>query len=159
MLKLPSRLRLDNAPEEWAGAAPVRQEGAPHTALDWEVFAPGLGETLRWVHERYGPLPLHVTENGAAFDDPEPGLDGAIDDAPRLAYLRDHLRQVRGAIAEGVDVRGYFVWSLLDNFEWAHGFSKRFGIVAVDYATGRRTPKRSAEWYAELICGGGAALG
>jgi beta-glucosidase len=147
------------AAAEWAGAAPVPQPDAVHTELDWEVYPPGLHETLGWVRERYGPLPLYVTENGAAFYDPPSPVEGVVEDPLRVAYLRDHLREVRRAIADGVDVRGYFAWSLLDNFEWSHGTSKRFGLVHVDYATQRRTPKRSAEWYAAVIGSGGASLG
>ena len=147
------------APGEWADAAPVPQPDAVHTELDWEVYPPGLHETLLWVRERYGALPLHVTENGAAFYDPPSPIEGVVEDPLRVAYLRDHLREVRRAIADGADVRGYFAWSLLDNFEWAHGTTKRFGIVHVDYATQQRTPKRSAEWYAEVIRTGGASLG
>jgi beta-glucosidase len=141
------------------GAAPVRQRLATHTETDWEVYPAGLTETLRQVRERYGPLPLYVTENGAAFYDPPSPLDGRVDDPLRVAYLRDHLRAVGEALAAGVDVRGYFAWSLLDNFEWAHGFSKRFGLVHVDYATQRRTVKASGRFYAEVARSGGAALG
>ena len=147
------------APGEWADAAPVPQPDAVHTELDWEVYPPGLHETLLWVRERYGALPLHVTENGAAFYDPPSPIEGVVEDPLRVAYLRDHLREVRRAIADGADVRGYFAWSLLDNFEWAHGTTKRFGIVHVEYPTQRRTPKRSAEWYAEVIRTRGASLG
>ncbi|MDL2717048.1 MAG: GH1 family beta-glucosidase [Acidobacteriota bacterium] len=139
-------------------AARVRQGGSLHTEMDWEVYAPGLLDTLTWVKSRYGDIPLYVTENGAAFPDPpEAGPDG-IADPLRVAYLRDHLRATREAIARGVDVRGYFAWSLLDNFEWSHGFSKRFGIVHVDFATQRRTPKASARFFADVIRSAGAVL-
>jgi beta-glucosidase len=90
-----------------------------------------------------------VTENGAAYDDVV-GPDGRIDDLDRLAFLDQHLRAVHAAVEAGADVRGYFAWSLLDNFEWAEGYAKRFGLVHVDYATQRRTPKASAHWYAEV---------
>jgi beta-glucosidase len=152
-------------PAAWAGAAPVRQEGRLHTELGWEVYPEGLEETLRRVTERYPPVPLYVTENGAAFADPEPapsagvGPGAEIDDPLRVAYLRDHLRALARAIAAGADVRGYFVWSLLDNFEWAHGYSMRFGIVHVDFATQERTPKASARFYAEVIRSHGAVVG
>jgi beta-glucosidase len=136
----------------------ARQDGALHTEMDWEVYAPGLLDTLTWVKSRYGNIPLYVTENGAAFSDPpEAGPDG-IADPLRVAYLRDHLRATREAIARGVDVRGYFAWSLLDNFEWSHGFSKRFGVVHVDFATQRRTPKASARFFTDVIRSAGAAL-
>ena len=163
-----SRSVVRHDPAAWAGAAPVAQEGALHTELGWEVYPDGLEETLRRVAADYPALPLYVTENGAAFADPEtaasagvgPGVGpGAeIDDPLRVAYLRDHLRALARAIDAGADVRGYFVWSLLDNFEWAHGYAKRFGIVHVDYATQQRTPKASARYYAEVIRSDGAAL-
>jgi beta-glucosidase len=106
---------------------------------------------LQWVQSRYGPLPLYVTENGAAFYDAPKATDGRVEDPLRVRYLHDHLRAVRAAIAVGVDVRGYFAWSLLDNYEWSLGFSKRFGIVHVDYDTLVRTPKDSAHFYREVI--------
>jgi beta-glucosidase len=93
-----------------------------------------------------------VTENGAAYDDAV-GPDGAVHDPDRVSYLDGHLRAVRAAIDAGVDVRGYYCWSLLDNFEWAEGFSKRFGLVHVDFGTLARTPKDSYGWYRELIAG------
>ena len=108
--------------------------------------------------DRYGPIPLYVTENGAAFDDPPSAVGGRIDDPQRVAYLAGHLRALSRAIADGVDVRGYFAWSLLDNFEWAHGFAKRFGLLHVDYATLARTPKASALFYADVIRSRGAVL-
>jgi beta-glucosidase len=146
-------------PGAFTGTSRVRQDGALHTEMDWEVYAPGLLDVLTWVKSRYGDVPLYVTENGAAFPDPpEAGPDGVADPL-RVAYLRDHLRATREAIARGVDVRGYFAWSLLDNFEWSHGFSKRFGIVHVDFATQRRTPKASAHFFAEVIRSAGATLG
>jgi beta-glucosidase len=139
-------------------AAPVRQDGATYTETGWEVYARGLEETLSWVKQRYGDLPLYVTENGAAFPDPPQSPAGGLDDALRVAYLREHLRALRHAIAAGCDVRGYFVWSLLDNLEWALGFSKRFGIVHVDFASQRRTPKRSARYYADVIASNGKGI-
>jgi beta-glucosidase len=125
--------------------------------MDWEVYPAGLEETLRWVVDRYGNLPLYVTENGAAFYDPPP-RDGTVDDPLRTAYLREHLRALSRALAAGVDMRGYFVWSLLDNLEWSHGFSKRFGIVHVDFATQQRTPKASARFYSEVARSGSPSL-
>ena len=139
-------------------ASRVRQDGAPHTDIGWEVFPQGLFDCLTWVKGRYGDLPLYVTENGAAYPDP-PAAAGVIDDPLRVDYLREHLRAAHRAIAAGVDLRGYHVWSLLDNFEWNHGFSKRFGIVHVDYATQRRTVKASGRFVAEVIASHGACLG
>lgn len=140
-------------------AAAVRQDGARYTETDWEVVPAGLTETLLRLHRDSGGLPLYVTENGAAFADPPPA-DGRLADPLRTDYLRAHVRAVHDAIAAGADVRGYFAWSLFDNLEWAHGFSKRFGLVHVDLATQRRTPKDSAHWYAALIASDGrAALG
>ena len=140
-------------------AAAVRQEGATYTETGWELHPPSLTEALLWLHNRYGGLPLYVTENGAAFYDPPSAIDGRIDDPLRLHYLQTHLRAVRESIAQGADVRGYCAWSLLDNLEWAHGFSKRFGLVHVDFKTLRRTPKASAQYYAEVIASNGATLG
>ena len=137
-------------------AAPVRQPRATYTETNWEVYPQGLTDTLLWVKERYGNLPLYVTENGAAFFDPPTAEDGRIDDPLRVSYLRHHIAAVRSAIAQGADVRGYFVWSLLDNFEWALGYSKRFGIVHVDYATQQRTLKASARYYSSVIASHGA---
>ena len=128
-----------------------------HTELDWEVYPQGLTDTLVWVKQRYGDIPLYITENGAAFADP-PRAEELRADTLRIDYLRRHLLAARAAIAAGVDLRGYFVWSLLDNFEWSHGYSKRFGIVHVDYATQVRTAKASAAFYAEVIRSNGATL-
>lgn len=132
-------------------AASVRQPRATYTMTDWEVFPPGLTDTLLWVKQRYGDLPLYVTENGAAFYDPPVASNGKVDDPLRIDYLRGHILAARSAIERGVNLRGYFVWSLLDNFEWAHGYSKRFGLIHVDYETQKRTPKASARFYSEVI--------
>jgi len=131
---------------------PQVAEGAaslPVTAMGWEIYPPGLRQMLCWARERYSPRVVYVTENGAAFDE-EPEESGRVEDGNRRAYLRDYLVEAHGAIAAGVPLRGYFVWSLLDNFEWAWGFSKRFGIVRVDYETQQRTVKQSGEWYARV---------
>ncbi|MDQ5872678.1 MAG: GH1 family beta-glucosidase, partial [Acidobacteriota bacterium] len=127
-------------------ASGVSQKRSIHTETGWEVFPPGLTDTLLWVRRRYGNLPLYVTENGAAFHDP-PRAAGRLEDPLRVSYLQEHLRAAHEAIRRGVDLRGYFAWSFLDNFEWSHGYSKRFGIVHVDYATQKRTPKASARFY------------
>ena len=110
------------------------------------------------MKENYGGLPLYITENGAAFYDP-PTAHGEVADPLRVDYLRTHLQAAREAIDRGVDLRGYFVWSLLDNLEWSLGFSKRFGIVHVDFETLKRTPKASARLYAEVIRTNGGNLG
>jgi beta-glucosidase len=139
-------------------AAPVVQKRATRTETGWEVFPAGLTRVLTWVKERYGNPPVYVTENGAAFFDP-PSLDGdRVADPLRVDYLRKHLTAVHAAIEAGADVRGYFVWSLLDNFEWSAGYSKRFGIVHVDFETQTRTPKDSAAFYSDVIASNGRAL-
>ena len=140
------------------GARRVHQKRHTHTQTKWEVYPDGLTDTLMAVKARYGDIPLYVTENGAAFYDPPTADADTLDDPLRVAYLREHLRAARKALEKGVDLRGYFVWSLLDNFEWSHGFSKRFGIVHVNYETQRRTPKASARFYSEVIRTHGAVL-
>jgi beta-glucosidase len=136
----------------FAGSEDVRLVGAgrPVTEMGWEIDPTGLAEILLRIHRDYPSIPLYVTENGAAFRDVI-GPDGRVDDPGRTAYLEAHLRACHQAITSGAPLNGYFVWSLLDNFEWAEGFSKRFGIVYVDYATQQRIPKASAEWYAQVI--------
>ena len=103
-------------------------------------------------------IPLYITENGAAFYDPPVAPPEGVHDPLRIAYYRDHLGAVADALRAGVDVRGYMAWSLMDNLEWAHGYSKRFGLVHVNLATGQRTPKASAHWYAQTIANHGAGL-
>lgn len=132
---------------------------ATYTETSWEVFPQGLLDTLLWVKERYGNPPLYITENGAAFFDPPKAIGGRVPDPLRVDYLNLHLKAVHGAIARGVDIRGYMVWSLLDNLEWSLGFSKRFGIVHVDFETLQRTLKDSARYYARIVASNGAALG
>jgi beta-glucosidase len=139
----------------------VRQPEAIYTETGWEVYPQALTDLLVGLRDRYGPLPLYITENGAAFYDPPSPIGdgaGAIDDPLRVHYLREHIRAVGRALAQGVDVRGYFAWSLLDNLEWSHGFTKRFGIVHVDFATLTRTLKASAHFYREVIASHGAVL-
>ena len=139
-------------------AAAVRQQRTTYTQTDWEVFPQGLTEVLLQVSQRYGHPPLYVTENGAAFPDPPAAMRGRVADPLRVDYLERHILAAHAAIEAGVDLRGYFVWSLLDNFEWAHGYSKRFGIVHVDYATQQRTLKDSARRYAEIVASRGRVL-
>ena len=139
-------------------AAAVRQRRATYTETGWEVYPKGLRDILLWVRQRYGNLPLYVTENGAAFFDPPTVAGDSHEDPLRVAYLREHLQAARAATEQGVDLRGYFVWSLLDNFEWALGYSKRFGIVHVDFETQRRVLKASARFYSKVIADNGATL-
>jgi beta-glucosidase len=122
----------------------------PTTGMGWSVAPEALHDLLVRLKREYGRFPIAITENGSAYDDPMP-TNGLVEDPERLAYLRDHLGAVARAAEDGVDVQGYFAWSLLDNFEWEHGYDKRFGIVYVDYATQRRIPKQSALWYRDLI--------
>jgi beta-glucosidase len=126
------------------------------TAMGWRVEPNTFTALLVRLKRDYGDIPLVITENGAAFDDPP--LDGhpIVEDPERVAYLREHIAAVEHAIDSGVDVRGYYVWSLFDNFEWEHGYASRFGIVHVDFGSQRRTPKRSALWYRDLIRAHGA---
>jgi len=137
---------------------PVRQTQATYTETGWEVFPQGLTDTLVWIRNRYGDIPQYVTENGAAFYDPPAAPSGRVADPLRIEYYRSHLRAVHAAIEQGVDVRGYFAWSLLDNLEWSLGYSKRFGIVHVNFETLERTPKDSAKFYADVVASRGAAL-
>jgi len=128
----------------------------PVTDMGWPIDPTGLRDMLLRVTEDYGPVPLYVTENGAAF--PDRIEDGRVHDDARIAYLQGHLAAVHEAITKGADIRGYFVWSLLDNFEWAYGYGKRFGLLHVDYATLARTPKDSALWYRDVIRRGGLSV-
>jgi beta-glucosidase len=135
-----------------AGGRPldVRAPAGELTAMGWEVYPSGIREVLTRLHRGYGVDTLYVAENGAAFGDVRTH-DGAIHDVDRIRYLESYVSEVAAAIADGVPVRGYFVWSLLDNFEWAEGYSKRFGLVYVDYPTLQRVPKDSFFWYRDLI--------
>jgi beta-glucosidase len=134
------------------GAWTVVPPGVEVTAMDWPIEPEGLTDLLIRLHRDYEPARLIVTENGAAFDD-EPGPDGVVHDARRISYLRDHVAAARAALEAGVPLAGFLVWSLLDNFEWAEGYSKRFGLIHVDFTTQTRTPKESAVWYGHLVRG------
>ena len=146
-------LRIVVRDDPFAGpprAAIVSPPNCPRTALGWEIYPRGLADTLEWVQSRYGNLPLYITENGAAFDDvPQP--NGSVNDVERVQYIKEHLQAAGQTLRAGVNLRGYYVWSLFDNFEWQHGYSKRFGIVRVDYPTQRRIPKASARFYSQVI--------
>jgi beta-glucosidase len=131
------------------GSVLVRPPGEL-TDMEWGVEPEGLTATLKRVHDDYGPIPMMVTENGSAYPDVV-SPDGSVHDSKRTDYLKAHIEAISDAIDKGVDVNGYFVWSLLDNFEWAWGYSRRFGIVRVDYETLERTVKDSGRWYREFL--------
>ncbi len=139
-----------SAGSPWPGSEDVEflPQPGPYTDMGWNIAPDGLEELLVSLSQRYPELPLMVTENGAAF--PDRVVDGRVHDASRIDYLRRHLTAAHRAIARGVDLRGYYVWSLMDNFEWAYGYSKRFGIVRVDYETQERLVKDSGQWVHEL---------
>ncbi|MGW0504254.1 GH1 family beta-glucosidase [Micromonospora sp. NPDC003241] len=140
-----------SAHSAWVGADRVDflPQPGPYTAMGWNIEPAGLTELLLRLHREYPDLPLMITENGAAFDDVV-SPDGAVHDDRRVDYLRRHIAATHDAMAAGADVRGYFVWSLLDNFEWAYGYDRRFGIIRVDYDTQERLWKDSAHWYQRL---------
>ncbi|MER6188730.1 GH1 family beta-glucosidase [Streptomyces cyaneofuscatus] len=132
------------------GFTQVPVADARHTYMDWEVYADGLEQLLLRLTEEYGVERIYVTENGSAYQDTV-AADGSVHDPERVRYLEEHLAACARAVAKGAPLAGYFAWSLLDNFEWAYGYDKRFGLVHVDYATQRRTVKSSGRRYAELI--------
>lgn len=140
-------------------AVPVRQRNRTHTETGWEVYEQGLVDTLKWFKDRYGDIPLYVTENGAAFYDSPVAETDVVEDPLRTTYLQKHLRALHECIDAGVNLKGYYAWSLLDNLEWSLGFSKRFGLYHVDFDTQKRTPKASAKFYAQVIESQGAVLG
>ncbi|MQS06873.1 GH1 family beta-glucosidase [Streptomyces alkaliphilus] len=144
-----------SAHSPWVGSEDVEflEQPGKKTEMGWPIDATGLTELLLRFHREAPGVPLYITENGAAFDD-KPDASGAVHDPDRVEYLHDHLAAVHAAMEQGADVRGYFLWSLLDNFEWAYGYSKRFGMVHVDFDTLQRTPKTSARWYAKAIATG-----
>ncbi len=142
-------LRAGDIPEEENLPRTVFHSGE-ETEMGWEVYPEGLYNLLARLRFEYGFPAFYITENGAAFPD-QLGADGQVDDQQRISYLRRHLQQLQRAVACGVPVRGYFAWSLMDNFEWSFGYSKRFGLFYTDYATQRRIPKASARWYARVI--------
>ncbi len=131
------------------GAWSIVPEGVAVTGMGWPVEPDVLTDLLMWVHREYAPPHILITENGAAYEDVV-GADDLIEDRARVAYLRDHVRAALRAKEAGVPFEGYFVWSLLDNFEWARGFSKRFGLAYVDFETQARIPKLSARWYQQV---------
>ena len=145
----PVRARSDR-PFDWTIDA---RTGTEQTEMGWEVAPDGLRDVLLALHREYAPREIVITENGAAYPDPV-GSDGRVHDDRRIEYLARHIAAAAEAMTAGVPVTGYHAWSLLDNFEWSLGYTKRFGLVHVDYATQRRTPKDSAEWYAKVISAG-----
>ncbi len=139
--------------------APVAVQVVPDeelTAMGWEVYPDSMYEVLARVHKEYAPPRIYLTENGAAYPD-EPGPNGHLADTRRVEYLRSHIAAAQRAMADGVPLGGYFVWSLMDNFEWSQGLSKRFGLYHVDYANQARTPRASAFWYRDVIAQGAVA--
>ncbi|MDR1903669.1 MAG: beta-glucosidase [Treponema sp.] len=137
-------------PSVWPLEGVSLKTGRPHTDADWEVNPQGMYDLLTWIHGRYKPQKLIITENGAACND-WINLEGKVEDPNRIDYIHRYLMEVHKAIKAGVPVAGYYVWCFCDNFEWAWGLSRRFGIVYVDYKTQKRTPKESAYWYAGII--------
>jgi beta-glucosidase len=136
----------------------VRQRNATYTETGWEVYPQALTDTLLWLKDNYGNPPIYITENGAAFYDP-PTVEGdRLDDPLRQDYLKKHIKATHAALEAGADLRGYFVWTLLDNLEWSQGFSKRFGLIHVDYATQKRTRKASADLYQRIVESNGQVL-
>jgi beta-glucosidase len=139
-------------------AKTIKQDGAIYSDTGWEVYPEGLTDTLVWLKESYGDLPIYVTENGSAFPDPDEAPGAGIADALRVNYLKAHVRACSDALRKGVDLRGYMAWSLLDNLEWSLGYSKRFGIVHTNFKTQKRTVKESGKLYAEIIRTNGEVL-
>lgn len=138
-----------------AGAGPmdaqlVEQPHIPRTEMNWPMMPEGFYRLLHWLHARYDKLPIYITENGAACPD-KPDARNFCDDQDRISYLREHIGAAARAMSEGVNLKGYYVWSLMDNLEWSAGFAKRFGLVHVDRATQKRTIKASGQWYSRLI--------
>jgi len=144
----PEWARADDSPRGYATIPHL--PSSPHMASPWLIVGPEVAYWgIRQVSELWGPKVLYVSENGASADDPV--QNGRIDDADRVMYLRNYITQFHRAVAEGYPLKGYFLWSLMDNFEWADGYSKRFGIHYVDFKTQQRIPKLSAAWYKEVV--------
>ena len=135
---------------KWPLGCAALKTGRPYTDAKWELNPEGMYDLLKWVNNRYKPQKLIITENGAACND-WVNIEGKVIDPNRIDYITRYLIQVHKAIGEGVPVTGYYVWCFCDNFEWAHGIARRFGIIYVDYNTQKRTPKESAHWFAEVI--------
>ena len=130
----------------------VRAAGAPHTEMDWEIYPEGLYDLLDDIRTRYDNPPVFITENGAAFPD-SIAADGRVHDTDRIEFFKRHFAQAQRFIESGGDLRGYLVWTFMDNFEWAYGYSKKFGLVHMDPTSLTRTPKQSAEWFQRFLEG------
>jgi beta-glucosidase len=122
----------------------------PRTDMDWEVWPKGFSDVVLWITQEYSRPQIEITENGCAYAD-GPDATGRVRDTRRIDFYRGYLRALAGAIAAGADVRGYHAWSLLDNFEWAEGYTQRFGLIHVDFKTLKRTLKDSGDWYRQVI--------
>jgi beta-glucosidase len=146
-----TRILIRHAPNSPQGYEIYLPADVPITDMNWEIYPQGLRDLLLRVHQEYAPPAIYITENGAAFPEPERVEGDLLEDSARVAYLEQHFNAAAEAIAHGVPLKGYFVWSLLDNFEWAEGYTKRFGIVHVDFATQKRTLKRSALYLKQVI--------
>lgn len=151
------RLLVAHDPTEPLIGARLIPRSAFVTEMGWEIYPDGMYEILMRLKREYNDPVLYITENGAAFDD-KVKRNGEIQDDDRVAFLRDHMVAAYRALKEGARLRGYLVWSIMDNFEWAEGYVKRFGLVHVDYRTLKRTPKKSAHWYKQLIADNGFTL-
>jgi len=148
---------VQDAPGEGLHHLRTLQPKGEYTEMGWEVYPQGLYDLLLRLHRDYNVANMYITENGAAYAD-EVTADGKIHDERRINYLREHFNQAHRAIQEGVGLRGYFVWSLMDNFEWARGFSMRFGLTYVNYATQERIIKESGFWYRQVIADNGITV-
>jgi beta-glucosidase len=136
----------------------VKNETARYTEMNWEVYPAGIREILLYIQSRYNPAKVYITESGAAFVDNLDDSSGRVHDTERVNYYRGYVAEALNSIGQGVPLKGYFAWSLLDNFEWAYGFSKRFGLIYTDYATQRRYIKDSGLWFAKAIAENGYQL-
>lgn len=141
-----------NDPSKWPLELSFMSTGRKRTDSGWEIFPEGIYDLLTYLSREYNGIKMIVTENGASFKD-QVGKDGKVDDDGRISYLKDHIKQIRKAMKHGVNLAGYYVWSLMDNFEWALGYGKRFGLVYIDFATQERIVKKSGMWYGALISG------
>ena len=151
-----SRAVVKDDPESMLlGATQIQQTNKPHTEMNWEVYPDHLYDALTRITREYNAPNIYITENGAAYKDEL--LNGAVNDPARAEYLRMHLAAAHRAIQDGANLKGYFCWSLLDNFEWSYGYSKRFGIVYVDYPTQRRIVKASGRFFSEVARRNGLA--